>query len=589
MEKEIKQTKWPVWCQNLLISVIINAILFFVIVRICPPVFNTNDDYRMRLIVSGAYTGTPNSEIVFMYRWIGVVLSKLYILKATFNWYACLILGSIFLPCCILLYHMLESANEKSQYKMLVIYLIVFLLAFQKHITIPQFTVCSAFLFFGMLILEVRLFNISSKTQRKIEGTVLLFCGMMSMSIREKVFLMLFPASILLFLAKIFWRKKEKYFADIKKNYKALVVCISVFCSLFIVQRLMISGNDYQEYVRFNVARSKVFDYYGVPDYDSNQEFYESIGMSKASWHALSARMFDVSDEINADNLEKIASYSKEIDDKTFIEKFASAIEDIYNQMTSTEVKTQFFAVLFIAFLVFCMNNRMQDRRYSYLFCLLVAYTISVLIFFGIKGRIMPRIVEAQDLMLIVSGILILLEMIKGGPFEDENVFQYLFIWKVVQVIGIGIISCSILLYNLCWFSREDSLYHVLISNKELMESLQQYAQERSDMYIFYNAWDFIGGSALLLDAWDGSFSRIDSLGNWNAESVTWKERNALLNSETAIDALCEDTNVYYAEKNDYHAEITELLLERNKRLEWCDSYSQGSNVINIYHVVDNN
>ena len=59
----------------LLFSVVINALAFLEVICKTPPVWYTNDDYRMMTIVSGAYTGTPSADIVFMRYPIGWMLA----------------------------------------------------------------------------------------------------------------------------------------------------------------------------------------------------------------------------------------------------------------------------------------------------------------------------------------------------------------------------------------------------------------------------------------------------------------------------------------------------------------------------------
>ena len=41
----------------------------------------------LEMVVSGAYTGSPSSFIMFMHPMIGIVLSMLYTFIATINWY----------------------------------------------------------------------------------------------------------------------------------------------------------------------------------------------------------------------------------------------------------------------------------------------------------------------------------------------------------------------------------------------------------------------------------------------------------------------------------------------------------------------
>lgn len=48
------------------LSVLFNALFFAAAIAHNPPAWYTNDDFRMMTIVSGAYTGTPSPDIVFM-------------------------------------------------------------------------------------------------------------------------------------------------------------------------------------------------------------------------------------------------------------------------------------------------------------------------------------------------------------------------------------------------------------------------------------------------------------------------------------------------------------------------------------------
>lgn len=58
-------------------SVLLNTVLFLLSFAFLGSVFATNDDYRMSLIVSGAYTGEPSSTLVFMKYPIAWLLSGL--------------------------------------------------------------------------------------------------------------------------------------------------------------------------------------------------------------------------------------------------------------------------------------------------------------------------------------------------------------------------------------------------------------------------------------------------------------------------------------------------------------------------------
>ena len=66
----------------LMFSFLLNTIMILLSYAFLGSVFATNDDYRMSLIVSGAYTGEPSSTLVFMKYPIAWILSELYKITA---------------------------------------------------------------------------------------------------------------------------------------------------------------------------------------------------------------------------------------------------------------------------------------------------------------------------------------------------------------------------------------------------------------------------------------------------------------------------------------------------------------------------
>ena len=71
----------------LLFSLIINLLFFITFFMFGSIKYEVSDDFIMQMIVSGGYTGVPSPEIVFMNIAIGYVLSFLYSICHTINWY----------------------------------------------------------------------------------------------------------------------------------------------------------------------------------------------------------------------------------------------------------------------------------------------------------------------------------------------------------------------------------------------------------------------------------------------------------------------------------------------------------------------
>ncbi|MFT4855343.1 MAG: hypothetical protein ACI942_000713, partial [Planctomycetota bacterium] len=63
------------------------GLLAMIVIWFLPWRFQTNDDELMMWLVSGAYTGTPESYAVFIHPLLSWIFSKLYTLFPEIRWY----------------------------------------------------------------------------------------------------------------------------------------------------------------------------------------------------------------------------------------------------------------------------------------------------------------------------------------------------------------------------------------------------------------------------------------------------------------------------------------------------------------------
>jgi hypothetical protein len=107
-------------------SMLLAAVVFLVIYKFIPIVYSTNDDRMIAEIVSGQFSGKPESygiQMTFGYTWF---LSKLYKITRTFNWYGILLIGIQIFSFGAVLYR-LQSFMEKLQGKIFVLAAAIFL------------------------------------------------------------------------------------------------------------------------------------------------------------------------------------------------------------------------------------------------------------------------------------------------------------------------------------------------------------------------------------------------------------------------------------------------------------------------------
>ena len=62
---------------------------------------------------------------------------------------------------------------------------------------------------------------------------------------------------------------------------------------------------EWKEYQEFNQFRSRLLDY-GFPDYDSNQEIYEELGISRDAYELYRSWNFNDTEKFNTDVMKKL-------------------------------------------------------------------------------------------------------------------------------------------------------------------------------------------------------------------------------------------------------------------------------------------
>ena len=127
-------------------SMILSVMVFLVIYKFIPIVYSTNDDRMIAEIVSGQFTGKPESygiQMTYGFTWF---LSKLYELARGFNWYGIVLIGVQILSFGAVLYR-LQSFKEKwlSKLEILILAITVYVILWLKVYVQLTYTTTAAF------------------------------------------------------------------------------------------------------------------------------------------------------------------------------------------------------------------------------------------------------------------------------------------------------------------------------------------------------------------------------------------------------------------------------------------------------------
>ena len=206
-------------------SMLLSAMVFLIIYKFIPIVYSTNDDRMIAEIVSGQFTGKPESygiQMTYGFTWF---LSKLYEIARGLNWYGILLIGTQIFSFGTVLYR-LQSFSEKCLTKITVLLTAIFLYVILWLKVYVQLTYTTTAAFVGMAAI---FWYATSKTNWKNILMAVILANI-AFCIRPNVFYLFVPATGLVYLWKLIGKK------DLKKGtIAAPFVILTVTAVLFVI------------------------------------------------------------------------------------------------------------------------------------------------------------------------------------------------------------------------------------------------------------------------------------------------------------------------------------------------------------------
>ena len=572
-----------------LLSLICNALLFLAAIVHNPPSWYTNDDFRMMTIVSGAYSGTPSPDIVFMRYPIGLLLSGLYRITTSVPWYGLFTMLCMFFPSCVFCYYIVKKAYEKNRvFAGIFLYFLLFMLFIQKYVCLPQFTLTSAFLGVGAFAL---LHEMPDKSCTKHIVLVCIF-AVFSFSIRSKAFYLIVPALIWVIAVRIF-RDKRRMGKYILWGAATFALCFAVLT----VDAAAWSRPEYAEFKAFKEVRAEVYDYGSIPGYYENMPFYKENGINEVTYRAISGRFLDVDDRVNTETLTLISSYMKQIRSTTrsTLERVSLAIQNGLSEWYLSSDATIKYCAIFVTVLFFlCIAISIKKRRVEIIFPFIVAGMVLEITFLEFNGRVMARLVDLMMLTMSVSGAFAMLDLMEERTASFAEYINRFKKDRVKSLCLCGLLLAGVLFSAVGICNMQNDLDNKSLALRQTtnskLEALVQYTAKYPDTFFFYDTYDFISSTGYVFQTYEkGQVLNNESTGSWNARSPLYYERNRVFGFETAIDGLTKsDVDVYFISTGSPRMGITKTLKDvYNKKLAEVDKIQTEKDILYVYMVVD--
>lgn len=556
-----------------IISAVFVAVIMIVVAAGFDYYYDLNDDVLMKDILSGIYTGVPETRNIQMLWPVSALICLLYRICPVIPWMGVVLCGIQYV-CIFLIVCRTLSFFSKMRTKAVVLFVaaaIVFAYLL-SHIVFIQYTMTAAMMAAtaAYLFYTVKEGLDEKKFIRSQMVPVILV--VIAFMIRSELMLMLMPLMGVAVLIR--WNREKQPLAKTNiRRYLLLILTVAVLMAgAYGANSIAYSGKDWRTFGKMFDNRTDLYDYQSIPEYSSNRGFYESVGLSQSEQELLENYNYGIDDRIDGDILGKTAKYADSIRTKDTGTRLKEAFQNyIYRSFHKSDdfPWNLTMIVLYVAVLVAILmrregswsgNLRKAADRLGFLFIVRSALWMYILY----EGRYPERITHSLYFMeMCILMAMLLVEF--RCKVRDQS-----FMMMLNGVIA-AVALCILTPYDISDVIKAEEQRDY--ENKD-EEAIRSYCALHSGNFYFedvYSTVDFsqkiFGTDAIsAADKKTTGMSNYDILGGWACGSPLWRKKLANAGIQDVSDSLISGGNVY-------------LISENSEDLSWLTDYYAGTGI----------
>ena len=542
--------------------------------------FDLNDDVLMKDILSGAYTGTPAGHNIQMLYPISAFIALLYRVYRGLDWYGIFLCALQFL-CVYLVSSRALSVFEDSTGRIITsLSVLLFMLGtVGSHFVFVQYTFTV-----GFMSATAAFLIITHEGEGKRDIVLAAALIILAYLIRSEMLLLTLPIVGVAVFDR--WLIKRSYLVDdchdgiTVSRYgekKALFMWHLRLCAFIalgiivsaLIHRIGYSSPEWKQFNDLFDARTELYDFQYIPDYEENREFFDSIGLSEPEQQLLVNYNYGIDDEINADTLWAVADYAsgQKTDEIPFLQNLkAGIVSYLYRlrhiafqksyeyPMTDSPWNIVALALYLMAIVIYCLQGEKHQKITGVFSVLLLFACRSTLwLYIIVRGRDPIRITHPLYLMEIF--VLLGMILIKAkdnvryacAPLLVAAIASAAFIPNQISVIGDEMTARDVMRVHY------DALYDYFAQNKDCFYFM--------DVYTSVKATDegertF---SEKMFERVDNSLSNHDLMGGWASKSPLYYDKLKAFGFTSMHDAILGD-RVY-------------VVTKESSGIEWLSDY----------------
>ena len=432
------------------VALISNLLILGAMAAFMRPSFETNDDIVFAELGSGL-RGVKDAHLVFQNYGLGMIYRLLYGVTGRLPWYTIVQYMILFAAFTVVTYVLISRLGEISGLCLFVILACGF--GYEGYIHL-QFTKTAGIAAAAAVFLLLYLLEQEKYSWWGIAGGILL--AVIAYMYREDQFWAscgLMAGAGLLFLFDL--RKYRN------KKLRRLGICVLTFgvllLSVFGVDRWDSSkyrSAEWKEYQEFNQLRSELLDY-GFPDYDSNQEIYEELGISREAYELYKSWNFNDTEKFDTEVMKKLVDLKQKrpLTIRTvtaFLRRFPSDL---------LRMPMFYFFAVFAVLWLLCGKKDVCSVISVLAECLLL---VAVYFYLYYQGRYM---VNRVDVGLWFSACLVMLWIFSSGEVRYMNTKVSVLLCMICVALG------QFMMYK-DWRLATSSIPEARVSQRAVLETI---------------------------------------------------------------------------------------------------------------------
>lgn len=548
--------------------------------------YELNDDILMKDIVSGIYTGTPDGHNVYMLWPLGFIISLCYRIVGDFPWYGMFLVGCHYVCVFLILKRSLQFCRTNIG-KMIVALMETVLLGFLllPHFVLIQYTVTSAVLAgtAAFLLLTTQTKDNQSSQEFIIKSIPVILLVILAFLIRYKMLLLVFP--LICVAGIIRWGSEKNIFTK-----EHIIQYCSVF-GLIILGLLAGQGahvmaygsEEWRTFKVFNDNRTEIYDFQGIPVYEGNEVFYESIGLTESEKILFDNYNFGMDEEIDGKLMGRIAVYAEEMKDEE--QPFGDKLQDKFFQYIHRFISGRGVAdsdfpwnyVIIIGYFgVLILSLVQKKKRTFWQLPFLFGVRTFLWLYVLMGGRSPERITHSLYFVeLCILGVMMLTEGKAIIDAESEKFVK----WKGWQILN-SIYVCVIILSGLIIGSEQmanladqtDGRARANSRYQELFEHLS--TGDRADNFYLIDVYSWAPIQERVFLFKDNSLVNYDIMGGWICKSPLQSKKWGNFGIDNIEQALSDYDNVYF-------------IKQTSADMDWLKTYYVGHGTPVEIHLVE--